>query len=246
MRCTHAVAALVITSAGLSAHAALIGVDDRHGFDADAIFATGADYDTFRQTILDAGHTIVPLTSFEAGDLAGLDGLIASVAYDQNTSNYTASEIAAIQAFTGNRAVFISDKSLWSDDADTPITFGDNKTLLVNAVDFIAGGGTIFNADDGGGFDVGNFNALTSPWGVTFAASPTDPSGRAVGGILPSPITTNASTLGVDFQLPITSFGITTDLTGGGGQDNILAFIPAPAAALPLLLAGGMGVRRRC
>lgn len=83
----------------LPVSAATIGVDAIHGYDNSSIFATGSDFDAFRESITDLGHTIVPMTSFEAEDLAGLDALMISIAYSQNGADYSNGEMAAIQGF---------------------------------------------------------------------------------------------------------------------------------------------------
>ena len=57
-------------------HASIIGLDCRNGMDDSTIFATGDEYDSFRATITALGHTIMPISSFEAEDLVGLDSLI--------------------------------------------------------------------------------------------------------------------------------------------------------------------------
>jgi len=230
-----------------NAHAALLGVDNRHGVNANSYLGSGSRYDQFRAAITDAGHTLVPLTSFTESVLVSLDGLILATAHSQNTSLYTSEEQFDIQSFTNDRAIFLSDRSLWADDdtgSMTPISFGDNHRLLDNSINFLADGGTMFLADVGGGSDIGNFNALTSHWGVEFALSVTDGDGRTVSELLPSPITRGVKVVGVDAQLPITSFGKTTDLTGGNGQDDIIGFIPTPATAYVMLIPALACMRR--
>ncbi|MFW5652776.1 MAG: hypothetical protein ACOC0P_01920 [Planctomycetota bacterium] len=83
------------------AGADVIGVDARNGFDADSRLATGADYDDFRTTITDLGHTIVPLTSFTSADLDGLDAVITHMPYASSQA-FTSSEITALQNFVTN------------------------------------------------------------------------------------------------------------------------------------------------
>lgn len=230
--------ALSITGAA----GAVIGIDNRHGYSADAFLASGSYFDRFREVITDAGHTIVPIDLFTAPNLAGLDGLIVTMGFSQNSGIYGPTEQAAIASFAGDRAVFLSDTNIWADDdttSDRSIGFGDNERLLRNTVDFISRGGVVFMADTGTGFQPDNFNQLVSPWGVSYATSSTDGFGRTVNFIRSSPITAGVHTLGVDSQLPIRNFGVTEDLSAGTLNDDILAFIPAPAGSLAL---AGFGV----
>jgi hypothetical protein len=77
---------------------AIIGIDDRNGFDASSYLGTGEDYDLFRDVITSLGHTIVPLTSFDAGDLTGLDAVFVKHPYSGSQA-FSASEISALQTF---------------------------------------------------------------------------------------------------------------------------------------------------
>jgi hypothetical protein len=80
--------------------AAIIGIDSRDGEDASAILATGNDFDTFRDTITELGYTIIPISSFEAADLVGLDSLILKQPNSYySPTGFSASEISAIHAF---------------------------------------------------------------------------------------------------------------------------------------------------
>jgi hypothetical protein len=235
-----------------AANAAVIGIDAIHGFRGIENLATGAWFEDFRSTITGLGHTLVPLSSFEQADLAGIDTLIVKINYDQNNAPYLPSEMAAIEGFT-QRGVAVSDSNLWTGDSfggDTPISFGDNQLLLTNSIDWLTGapGGLLALGDDGTGFEVGSFNALMSPFGVSFASSPTSPSGHTVTGILGHPITAGVTTLGVDFQIPLTIDGPALDLTIGSGDDNILAAfaVPEPSTGLLVLCGlGGLACRRR-
>jgi len=83
--------------------AGIVGIDSRHGFDASAKLATGENFDAFRATITALGHTIVPKSSFNTADLAGLDMLILNQPYSQNSpAAYSSSEIAAIHDFVNS------------------------------------------------------------------------------------------------------------------------------------------------
>jgi len=201
----------------------------------------------FRQMIEDSGHTIVPLSSFDAASLSGLDGLILANGYDQNTSVYTATERSDIQAFTADRAIFLSDRSLWKDDDTstmTPISFEDNGRLLQNSIDFISRGGTIFAADAGSGSDIDNFNEMVSFWGVEYARNATEGDSHTISNFLINPVTDELDLVGVDFQQRIVSFGIATDVTIGDGPDDFLAVLPAPSTALTFVFASMLTARR--
>ena len=77
-----------------------LGLDGRHGYDADTYLATGIDNTEMRALLESLGAVLVTLVSFEAADLQGLDALFIAQPYTQNDGDgYTASEIAAIQAF---------------------------------------------------------------------------------------------------------------------------------------------------
>ena len=246
---THCYAALVLTFA-TQLSAAVIGVDNVHSFDADGFMASGSDFDDLRALITDLGHTIVPLSSFGAADLAGLDGAILMNPFEQNThSFYTVPERTAVQGLAGNRAAFLSDKSLFTDEdagSDFPITFGSNQRLLENIVGYVAAGGVAFFADDGGGFLISNYNQMVAPYGIEFADSPVDGVGHIVDAFLPHPLTAGLTEVGMDFQLPITVSGAALDLTVGSGSDNILAVVPEPTSAVTTLLGllGVLALRR--
>lgn len=245
---------LIGSSAQHSASAATIGLDAVHGFAASNFLATGNEHVTFRATIIGLGHTIVPLRSFSAADLSELDAAFFVIPYEQNSANYTASEIAAIQAFVSQRAVFVSDTGIWSEASflnDRPITFGDNQQLLENIVTYVSDGQAgVFLGDAGAGFDVANMNALVAPYGISYSGTPRNISGRTVSGLVSHRVTAGVSEIGVDFQLPLSATFPSLDLTLGGDTDNVLAvFIPEPStlalatlAALGLL---GIGCRRR-
>lgn len=98
----YAVAVFFIYSiiASSISHASIIGLDSRNGMDDATIFATGDEYDSFRATITALGHTIVPISSFEAEDLVGLDSLMLKQPYSTNSpAGFSDSEISAIHAF---------------------------------------------------------------------------------------------------------------------------------------------------
>lgn len=246
----------VLFGAG-DATAAVIGVDNVHAFDGPANMASGNEYDSFRSTLAAQGHTVVPLNSFGAGDLAGLDAAVFVIPYTQNSSAYSPSEMSAIQSFVSDRAVFISDSGTFSDagtGSQRPTTFDDNQLLLENIMDFISvGNGGLFVGDNGTGFLPLNMNELVAPYGVSFATSPTNGNGLTVGGFVPHPVTAGVSSVGVDFQLPLTINVPSLDLTFGTGNQNILAVydtaVPEPSTyvlgAIGFVAFGAVARRRR-
>jgi hypothetical protein len=143
------------------------------------------------------GHTIVPLSTFGAGDLVGLDAVFVQHPYS-GPQAFTASEISALQAFVSN------------------------------------GGGFVAAGEGGGSSDsfVDNFNELVAPYGVTYAASASDPAGHIVSGFVDHPVTAGITSFGVDFQRVMTSIsGPALDLTLGGGSDDALAVVDGVGGA---------------
>ena len=170
----------------------MIGLDAVHGFDSDAVLASGGAFDELRSEIGVLGHTIVPLNSFDAATLSGLDAVILNIPYTQNSASYSVSDRAAIQAYV-QKAVFVSDDSMFKDPgtgSERPISFGDNRRLLRNTIGYLIGGGVFFMGDDGSGFLTADYNLLTAPFGVSFSGSATDVDGRKlVSGFAPHPVT---------------------------------------------------------
>ena len=239
---------VTVSSSISSVSAASIGLDAVHGSDADVILATGSEYDSLRSIITGHGHTIVPLNSFGAANLAGLDAAFLLTPYTQNSANYSLADIEAIHSFANQRAVFVSDSGLWSDadgGSQRPITFGGNEQLLENVLAFVGlGGGAVFLGDDGTGFDIANMNTLVAPYGISYATFPTDGNGRTVSGLLSNALTAGVTEIGIDFQVPLTIGAPSLDLTVGGGQDNVLAVFdasnPIPAPSTMLLFGSGL------
>lgn len=84
-------------------HGFIIGLDSRNGMYESTIFATGGQYDSFRETITALGNTIVPVSSFEAADLVGLDCLMLKQPYSVNSpAGFSDSEISAIHDFVNS------------------------------------------------------------------------------------------------------------------------------------------------
>ena len=131
-----------------AATADIIGVDNRNGFDPDSYLATGADYTEFRALIQDLGHTIVPLTSFTASDLSGLDALITHMPYSGSQA-FTTSEIDAIQDFVANGGGYL----MHSDGGGSSNSYVSNINTLMDPY------GVTFNTDasDPSGFIVSSF-----------------------------------------------------------------------------------------
>jgi hypothetical protein len=232
-----------------TASAAIIGVDAVNGFNADAVMATGNEFDSFRSVITGLGHTLVPLNSFDAAALSGLDAAIFvtpyQAQYGQNSRPYAAGEIAAIHAFANQRAVFLSDTGIWMDDirpfgSEKPITFGSNQKLLENVLAFVSQGhGAVFLGENGSGFNVANMNTLVASYGISYSDTPIDfAPGRAVSGFVPHAVTAGLNEIGVQFQLPMTVNSPALDLTIGNGGDNVLAVYEVPEPASAILLFG--------
>ena len=96
-----ALLALTAASFAAAAPAGKVGVDNRSQSGACRPLATGPEFAMFRAAIVAEGHIIVPLNSFEAPDLVGLDAIIVRQPFLVG-QEFSASEIAAIQAFIAN------------------------------------------------------------------------------------------------------------------------------------------------
>ncbi|MGD8500905.1 MAG: PEP-CTERM sorting domain-containing protein [Phycisphaerales bacterium] len=109
--------------------AAIIGIDSRHGVLDSATLGAGDAFGTFRRAITALGHTIMPLSSFETADLAGLDTLVLNHAYSQNNpAGYSASEISAIHVFVnGGGGLVVHAEGGYGSDA-----YVDNLNILVS------------------------------------------------------------------------------------------------------------------
>jgi len=109
---TLAVLGLVVGLAS-PALAARIGFDDRNGIDANGLLASGSDFDELRTLITNLGHTIVPVSGFDAAGLAAanISALYLNQTYGQSGGGYSATEITDIQAFVsaGNGLVLHAD-----------------------------------------------------------------------------------------------------------------------------------------
>lgn len=140
-----------------SVSAEIIGVDSRNGFSADSRLGTGASYDEFRAVLTDMGHQIVPVSSFTASDLVGLDGLILKQPYFA-PDLFTAEEITAIQDFVrdGGGLLVHGDGG------------GDTDVHVDNLNELVAPFGGVFadRASQGGGHIVVDFANLPRTEGI--------------------------------------------------------------------------------
>jgi hypothetical protein len=223
--------ALTVAMTELAALGAQIGIDALHGGSAETVMATGSYFSDFRATIIAEGNVIVPLTSFDGANLAGLDAVIVKIPFRNNSANYTPSQIAALQTFA-QRAVFTSDSSMWLNDgvsgSDRPLSFGDNRQLLKNVINFISAKGILALGDFADGFQTANFNELVRPFGVFYSGPPTDAGGHTVTNFVAHPLTAGVHTVGVDLQLQMTVTSPAVDLTIDDNSDNILAAFSVP------------------
>jgi hypothetical protein len=97
MNITHTLATLcVATSLVGTASAAVIGIDNRNGFDGDTTLGTGSDFDQFRSVIASMGHTIVLVNDFT--NLAGIDSIIAQNPHS-GAQSYSLAEMGSISTF---------------------------------------------------------------------------------------------------------------------------------------------------
>ncbi len=241
---THAAVLLSLSLAVLGANegrAAVIGIDGVHGFDSSSYLASGSYFADLRTQLTNAGHTLVPLASFNAGDLAGLDSIILLNNYNQNAAPYSASEMTAIHNFV-TKAVFTSDSSMFANAGDRPLGSGDNALLVSNAISWFASapGGMLALGDAGSGNNIGNYNALMAPYGVSWSTQATHANGYTVTGFVPHPVTAGLSSIGVDYQLPLNISGPAIDLTTGTGVNNVLAAYVVPEPGTGLLVGLGL------
>lgn len=178
-------------------HAAIIGIDNRDGDTLangqTSFLATSPRYSTFRSIISSPGNTIVPLSSFNASDLAELDAVFIKQPILTN-QEFSSSEISALHNFvsSGHGLVVMGEGGLSTDTT------------------------------------VASLNTLVSPYGVSYASTAVQSNGYAIGGLLPSPLTTGVFSIGIDYERPFSSISSpATDLTLGSSQDDGLAYITA-------------------
>ncbi|MFW6153724.1 MAG: DUF4350 domain-containing protein [Planctomycetota bacterium] len=95
--------------------------------------------------------------------------------------------------------------------------------------DFVSGGGgLVLHADCGVGSDGGlaDMNTLASPYGVTFSFSESEGEGHTLTDLVPHPVTTGVSTIGVDYQRRLTGIDPPAlDLTRRPDADDVLAAV---------------------
>ena len=92
-RITHAALTLLVFNT--ASFAAVVGLDARSRGNDDLSLATGTAFVAFRNQIASMGHTSVPLSSFQAGDLNGIDVLVLINPVSASV-RFSGSEIAAI------------------------------------------------------------------------------------------------------------------------------------------------------
>lgn len=242
------IAIALLASSASHADAGAIGIDALHLLNPEDNLFDGTDYHDFRQTIVDLGHTIHPLYSFEASDLDGLDAIILRIPIDPMFQDlefpeFTKSEIGAIHSFVNRKAVFLSDNSIWADAGvgDRPIDFGNNRLLLSNAVDWIShGGGGLFLGDYAGGEILTNFNDLVAQYGIRYTLNERDPMGKTITNLAPHSVTSGVNSIGVDYHVPMYVASPARDLTGlGEGQAVLAVFeIPEPSTFAAIAAMG--------
>ncbi|RMF85058.1 MAG: hypothetical protein D6739_05030 [Nitrospirae bacterium] len=227
---------LLALAAATTGEAALIGIDAVHGYDREAVLATGEAFDTFRAVLTGLGHTLVPLDRFDAAALAGLDAVILATPYRLNHHPYSAEEVEALHAFA-THAAFVGDTTLWQDPdtaSDRPITFGDNRRLLENLAAFLVAepGGLLLAADAGNAFDAEALNRIAAPYGVTFYDRAVAPFGYTETAFAPHPVADGLSAVGVDFAVPLVAVAPpAVALDAGDRYHRFLAVADAPRAA---------------
>jgi len=97
----------------------LVGLDAVHGFEPEDVLFDGSRYDELRAEIAALGMTPVPIASFDATSLAGLELLLIKIAYpaQADEDDFSPDDAAAIQAFVaaGGRLVALADAGFQSD-----------------------------------------------------------------------------------------------------------------------------------
>lgn len=228
-----------------SAGAAVIGLNNVHWDHSSAVMGTGADFGDFRARLIELGHSIVVLDSFDAEDFVGLDAIFIQMPNPAATGpGFTPSEMNDIRSFASQRAVFVSDSTFWKNTAplnDRGLDVFDDRQFLDNVVDYVSGGNAaVFVGDGGTGFDTDNMNELVAPYGISYSSADADGPGRVVTGFVDHPLTMGVLRVHTIFQKPLTVMSPSLDLTVLGGNDNILAVweIPEPSTSVLAALGG--------
>ncbi len=253
-----ALLATAFVPASLCKGGLIIGVDNR--FPApDSSFASSSSFDEFRAELSSGGNTIVPLSSFLAADLAALDFLVINQPYRGfGAVTLSVQEIADIHDFVSGNFVAFGDASMFSDTgagSDRDISFGDNRQLLTNAVDFVGqrAGSAMFFGDGATGANHDDLSALVAPYGLTYSTSLHNGNGITLTpDFVPHPVTQGVTTIGMDLRRLLTTQAPAVDLTVGSGTFDFVAAgtvaVPEPSSAGLGLLAWGavaLGRRRR-
>jgi hypothetical protein len=135
------------------ARAGIIGLDARPGMSAHNVFSDGFAFASFRATLESAGHILVPISSFLASDLAGLDAVFMKHPY----TSYMPGEVDALVDFVGAGHGMV----LCADTAGSP--------GVPNLNDFAGRYGVTFSTalTEGNGLTIKNFNAHPITEGLT-------------------------------------------------------------------------------
>jgi hypothetical protein len=233
------------------ASAAVIGLDAVHFYNTywgRYNLYSGANYGGFRILITDEPplgleHEIVPLTEFNAGELAGVDVavfLISTIGRLNPDGSrdfgdgipYTDDQIATIQAFALKGAVFLSDSTMLS----TYMGYGDNRILAKNIINHLveSGGGVLFIADNNGdeswACDIDNWNELVAPFGIEYSLPLPDHNYPEtwIYDFVEHPITEGVSELRVLSYPKNTIVWPSQDLTVNPSPEDVLAVYPFP------------------
>lgn len=100
MKTALTIAAIAVSASAITAaNAAVIGIDNRNGFDADTLVGSGSDFALFRDAITELGHSIVLINDYT--NLSGLDAIIAQNPH-QSDEQFSALEIESINNFVAS------------------------------------------------------------------------------------------------------------------------------------------------
>ncbi len=114
----------------------------------------------------------------------------------------------------------------------TALQFSATEVADIQA--FVASGGGLWLVGEGGNSTnqtVSGFNQIASPFGVTYASSPVDPTGLAVSSFVAHEVTANVVSYGVDFHRTMSAVAPALDLTVNGGNQNVLCVRDGTAGA---------------
>ncbi len=198
--------ALVMTvlATGTVASAAVIGLDARSAAGENFDFATASTYSQMRSVLEAQGHTVVGISSWNAGTLAGVDAVLMREA-NRPAGAYTAAEAAAIDAFNaaGGGVAFFADGG-WESNS-----LVSTNNLIANVLGAELASSASFN--NGllvtGFFPSPIFDGITS-WGTDFVRR----------------ISPGGSNPGVDLTIDGGSADLAISRDGTGGRGNSAVF----------------------